>query len=43
MAKATAEMLVISKMYDFVIWSSNHIAKFPRTHRFTLGIDCTFD
>ena len=37
MAKASAEMLVISKMYDLVIWSCNHIAKFPRAHHFTLG------
>jgi hypothetical protein len=30
-------MLVITKVYDLVVWSCRHIAKFPRSHRFTLG------
>lgn len=30
-------MAVITKVYDLVIWSCHHIAKFPRSHRFTLG------
>ena len=30
-------MAVITKVYDLVIWSCQHIAKFPRSHRFTLG------
>lgn len=34
---APPEMLVISKVYDLVLWSCRHIAKFPRSHRFTLG------
>ena len=37
MAKAGPEMLVITKVYDLVIWSCRHVAKFPRSHRFTLG------
>jgi hypothetical protein len=37
MPKADSELLVITKMYDLVIWSNNHIIKFPRAHRFTLG------
>ena len=37
MPKAPAEMVVITKVYDLVIWSCHHIAKFPRSHRFTLG------
>ena len=37
MPKATDDMLVITKFYDLVIWSCNHVAKFPRSHRFTLG------
>ena len=37
MAKASAELVVISKTYDLVIWGSTHIEKFPRSHRFTLG------
>ena len=37
MAKAPPEMLVITKVYDLVLWSCHHTAKFPRSHRFTLG------
>lgn len=31
------ELLVITKMYDLVLWACAHIAKFPRDKRFTLG------
>jgi hypothetical protein len=31
------ELAVISKTYDLVVWSCQHIAKFPRSYRFTLG------
>ena len=37
MAKAGPEMLLITKVYDLVVWSCRHVAKFPRSHRFTLG------
>ena len=38
MAKRTnAELLVITKMYDFILWSCKHIGKFSRNHRFVLG------
>ena len=37
MSKATPEMAIITKFYDLIIWSCNHIAKFPRIHKFTLG------
>lgn len=37
MTKALPEMVVIAKVYDLVIWSCHHIAKFSRSHRFTLG------
>ncbi len=37
MAKATAELAVITKMYDLVIWGCQHVAKFPRSHKFTVG------
>jgi hypothetical protein len=37
MAKASPEMLVIAKAYDLVLWSSERVATFPRSHRFTLG------
>jgi 23S rRNA-intervening sequence protein len=31
------ELAVISKAYDLVLWSCRHLAKFPRSFRFTLG------
>ena len=31
------ELIVITKTYDFILWSCNHTGKFPRTHRFVLG------
>ena len=30
-------MIVIAKTYDLILWSCNHIGKFPRHHRFLLG------
>lgn len=34
---AQEELAVIQKTYDLVKWSCEHIARFPRSHRFTLG------
>ena len=31
------ELVVITKTYDFILWSCNHTSKFPRNHRFVLG------
>ncbi|HUY33205.1 MAG TPA: four helix bundle protein [Pirellulales bacterium] len=31
------ELIVITKTYDFILWSCNHTARFPRNHRFVLG------
>ena len=31
------ELVIITKTYDFILWSSNHTGKFPRNHRFVLG------
>ena len=31
------DLSVITKIYDLIIWSIPHIAKFPRSHRFILG------
>ena len=31
------ELVVITKMYDLILWSCNHTGKFPRNHRFVLG------
>ena len=37
MSKTTAELAVITKMYDLVIWGCQHVAKFPKSHKFTVG------
>lgn len=37
MPKASPELEAITKTYDLVVWSANHVAKFPRAHKFTLG------
>jgi hypothetical protein len=37
MAQAPAELAVIQKTYDLVVWGSRHVARFPRVHRFTVG------
>ena len=37
MAKAPAELVAVTKMYDLVLWTCRHTAKFPRSYRFTLG------
>ena len=31
------ELKVIDEMYQLILWSCQHIASFPRPHRFTLG------
>jgi len=31
------ELVVITKMYDLILWSCHHTGKFPRNHRFVLG------
>ena len=36
-AGETCELSVIVKAYDLVLWTANHVAKFPRGHRFTAG------
>lgn len=36
-AKAPAELQVISRTYDLVVWSCRHLEKFPRSFRFTMG------
>ncbi len=35
--KEQVELKVITKTYDFILWSCNHTSKFPRNHRFVLG------
>jgi hypothetical protein len=33
----TAELQVLIKTYDLILWSCHHTSKFPRNHRFVLG------
>jgi hypothetical protein len=35
--KRHEELVVITKVYDLILWSCNHTGKFPRNHRFVLG------
>jgi len=28
---------VILKLYDLMLWTMNHVARFPRHHRYSLG------
>ena len=35
--KKNAELVVITKTYDLILWSCNHTGRFPRQHRFVLG------
>lgn len=30
--------LVISKTYDLMVWTVNHTSRFPRSHRYALGL-----
>jgi hypothetical protein len=32
------ELKVISDFYDFILWLIHHTEKFPRNHRYSLGI-----
>ena len=32
------ELQVIADFYDFMLWLIRHVAKFPRHHRYSLGI-----
>ena len=33
----TEELTVITKTYDFIVWTVNHTCRFPRHHRHVLG------
>ena len=39
MNEAPSELVVIDKCYELVVWSCKHLAKFPKSYRFTLGND----
>ena len=32
------ELKVISDLYDFLVWLTQHVEKFPRHHRHSLGV-----
>lgn len=32
------ELKIIQDFYDFMLWMMNHIEKFPRHHRYSLGV-----
>ncbi|XZE53608.1 diversity-generating retroelement protein Avd [Planctomycetaceae bacterium SH139] len=31
------ELLIITKVYDLILWSGNHTSRFPKNHRNVLG------
>ena len=35
--KKDQDLAVITKTYDFILWSCHHTSRFPRNHRFVLG------
>ncbi len=37
MPRAPIELTVIQKAYEFVVWSTKHLERFPKTHRYELG------
>ena len=37
-AQAEADLLVIEKTQALLVWTLNHIAKFPRSHRYGIGL-----
>ncbi len=38
MHKPPSELLVIEKTQALLVWTLNHIAKFPRSHRYGIGL-----
>ena len=41
--KTADELVVITRTYDFILWSCDHVSKFPRNHRFVLGDVISFE
>ena len=35
---ANVELKIIQDLYDFILWMTGHIEKFPRHHRYSLGL-----
>jgi hypothetical protein len=38
MPKADTELVVIEKTHELLVWTLKHIEKFPRNHRYGLGL-----
>ncbi len=38
MPHAPPELIVIEKAHELLVWTLNHIAKFPRSHRYGIGL-----
>lgn len=36
--KNQERLVIITKTYDLILWSCNHTGRFPRQHRFDLGV-----
>jgi len=32
-----ADLEILTRTYDLILWTLNHTAKFPRSHRYSLG------
>jgi hypothetical protein len=32
-----ADLQILTRTYDLILWTLNHTAKFPRSHRYSLG------
>ena len=38
MPQAPTELIVIEKAHELLVWTLTHIAKFPRSHRYGIGL-----
>ena len=38
MPQAAPELLVIDKAHALLVWTLNHVARFPRSHRYGVGL-----
>lgn len=38
MPKAETELVIIEKTHELLVWTLNHIDKFPRNHRYGAGL-----
>jgi len=40
--RTDGELKIIQDLYDFILWMVGHIEKFPRHHRYSLGLALPF-